>query len=238
MSPVLSFRLAEARISAVVSHDGCCAGERGRWRAKTQQPGRCPSVPAGEQMRAPTGSGTPEARTCVGSKTVPPVGGGSSSRSRVLSFMLPRSTHSMNTPPATRQRHGATRATIAETGRRLVYRRHSLRRCRNHRLEHCAGADVHAVHGRPAPQYGRAAAQVRTAALVRRDAVERDACYRGDLPTGKDFVVAADGGGHADRQRGLRDGCARPARTSAACTRLYATKPHRQAEIVPGGARR
>ena len=131
---------------------------------------------------------------------------------------------------ATRDAPGSCRyphaATIAETGRHLGLQGgtssssdavdHRLEHfglqggtssssdARNHRLEHCArGAEGDAAHGRPAPRYGRAAAQVRTAALVRRDAVERHACYRAGIfrPVEDLRVVAADGSGHAHRRR-------------------------------------
>ena len=96
-------------------------------------------------------------------------------------------------------------ATIAETGRDFGMRGGTCSSdAVDHRLEHCTrGAEGNAVYGRSSSRYGRTAAQVRTAALVRRDAVERHACYRAGIfrPVEDLRVVAADGRGHAHRRR-------------------------------------
>ena len=111
---------------------------------------------------------------------------------------------------ATRNAPGSCRysdaATIAETGRDFGMRGGtcSSDAVDHRRLEHCTrGAEGNAVYGRSSSRYGRTAAQVRTAALVRRDAVERHACYRAGIfrPVEDLRVVAADGRGHAHRRR-------------------------------------
>ena len=95
-------------------------------------------------------------------------------------------------------------ATIAETGRDFGLQGGTGSSDACNQLEHSArGAEGDAFYGRSASRYGRTAAQVRTAALVRRDAVERHACYRAGIfrPVEDLRVVAADGSGHAHRRR-------------------------------------
>ena len=81
---------------------------------------------------------------------------------------------------ATRNAPGSCRhsdaATIAETGRDFGMRGGTCSSDACNRLEHSArGAEGDAFYGRSASRYGR------TAALVRRDAVERHACYRAGI---------------------------------------------------------
>ena len=129
---------------------------------------------------------------------------------------------------ATRNAPGSCRhsdaATIAETGRDFGMRGGTCSSDACNQLEHSArGAEGDAFYGRSASRYGRTAAQVRTAALVRRDAVERDACYRAGIfrPVEDLRVVAADGGGHAHRWRDLRRVARRPPARHQAPRGLY-----------------